>query len=60
MKETIIAHNLRQLADQMHLAAVDIGYYGGRAEWAKHGRELAGAAVMVLQWADEIETNPQA
>lgn len=35
--------------------ATSMDYYGGFAEWAKHGSELANASLIVEQWADEIE-----
>lgn len=35
--------------------AASMDYYGGLAEWAKHGAELAGAASICKGWATEIE-----
>lgn len=53
--ETDIACRLRVLADDMFNLAVDMDYYGGLAEWAKHAKELRGASVTVEQWAESIE-----
>lgn len=50
-----IASRLRKLAEDMGELAVAMDYYGGFSEWAKHGRELAGAGETARQWADEIE-----
>jgi hypothetical protein len=50
-----IAARLRKLADEMDDISVDMDYYGGLAEWAQHGREIAGAGKIALEWADEIE-----
>ena len=49
-----IAKQLRWLAEHMLDVATSIDYYGGMAEWGKHGQELAGAALVAKQWADEI------
>lgn len=51
-----IAARLRRLADEMDDIAACMDYYGGFAEWAKHGREIAGAGSIARQWAAEIET----
>lgn len=53
--QTEIATRLRALAVEMDDIAVAMDYYGGFAEWAKHGREIAGAGGIARQWADEIE-----
>lgn len=50
-----IAERLRLLADDMEDIAVMMDYYGGFAEWAQHGREIAGAGNIARQWAVEIE-----
>lgn len=50
-----IAAALRRLAAGMDDVAVAMDYYGGFAEWAKHGREIAGAGAIARQWAAEIE-----
>ncbi|WP_186411237.1 hypothetical protein [Candidatus Propionivibrio aalborgensis] len=52
-----IAARLRMLADDMEYLAACMDYYGGFAEWSKHGREIAGAGAIARQWADEIETS---
>ncbi len=57
-----IANRLCGMAEEMEELAVDMDYYGGSAEWAKHFHELMGAAGMARQWAGEIEregTGPQ-
>lgn len=40
----------------MDSIAVAMDYYGGFAEWAQHGREMAGAGNIARQWAAEIES----
>lgn len=50
-----IAKRLRTLANRMTDVATDMDYYGGFAEWALHGKELANAANIARQWADEID-----
>lgn len=55
--KTVIAARLRMLADDMEYLAACMDYYGGLAEWSKHGREIAGAGAIARQWADEIETS---
>jgi len=50
-----IAKQLRWLSKHMLDIATSMDYYGGLAEWAQHGAELAGAAGIAEQWADEIE-----
>ncbi|TXH53679.1 MAG: hypothetical protein E6Q97_12605 [Desulfurellales bacterium] len=50
-----LASRLRQLSKDMLEIAVDMDYFGGMAEWAKHGAELAGAAHIARTWADEID-----
>lgn len=52
---TEIAARLRVLADEMDDIAAAMDYYGGFAEWAQHGREIAGAGNIARQWAAEIE-----
>lgn len=49
-----LPERLRALADEMTDAAAAMDYYGGFAEWSEHGRELAGAAGIVREWAEEI------
>lgn len=50
-----IAKRLRALSTEMMSIAIDMDYYGGMAEWAKHGVELAGAAHIAQEWASEME-----
>lgn len=50
-----IAEWLCALADEMDGISVVMDYYGGFSEWAKHGREIAGAGAIARQWASEIE-----
>jgi hypothetical protein len=52
-----IAARLRKLADEMDDIAVAMDYYGGFLEWARHGREIAGAGTIARQWAGEIEAS---
>ncbi|HQU90279.1 MAG TPA: hypothetical protein PLC58_16990 [Denitromonas sp.] len=52
-----IAARLRALAAEMDDIAVAMDYYGGLAEWAQHGREIAGAGAIARQWGDEIEAS---
>jgi hypothetical protein len=54
-----IAEKLRALAAQMDEVAALMDYYGGLAEWGKHGIELAMAGVLARQWADEIENESE-
>lgn len=37
--------------------AVTMDYYGGFAEWSRHGREISGAGEIARQWAEEIEAS---
>ena len=53
-----IAGRLARLADDIANIAVDMSYYGGFAEWAKHYKELFNAAAVCEQWSKEI-TNDQ-
>jgi hypothetical protein len=55
--KTVIAARLRMLADDMDYIAACMDYYGGFSEWARHGREIAGAGNIARQWADEIEAS---
>lgn len=50
-----IALRLRQLANKMEKLGVEMDYYGGFAEWSKHGGEMVGAANIARKWAIEIE-----
>lgn len=52
-----IAARLRRLADEMDAIAGAMDYYGGFAEWARHGREIAGAGAIARGWAVEIEVD---
>lgn len=55
-----IAERLLLLADAMEDTAVAMDYYGELAEWARHGRELAGAGRIARQWAAEIASEAAA
>ncbi len=47
---------LRATAEVMDAAADSLDFYGGvSANAVQHAKELAGAAKMVIEWADEIE-----
>ena len=50
-----MAIRLRLLADEMEVLGADLDYYGGLAEWARHGHEMFGAAVIAREWAKQIE-----
>lgn len=50
-----IAYRLRWLSKHMIDIAASMDYCGGMAEWAAHGVQMAGAAHIANQWADEIE-----
>lgn len=52
-----ISARLRALAEEMEYLASCMDYYGGMAEWSRHGREIAGAGHIARQWADEIEAS---
>lgn len=54
-----IAQRLRSLADDMTEVATLMNYYGGLAEWARHGVELACASHIARGWADAIEAAQQ-
>ena len=49
-----IARRLVGLAEEMDSVAVAMDFYGGFAEWAQYGREIAGAGRIARQWAEEI------
>lgn len=49
-----IAARLIKLADEMEDIAVAMDYYGGFAQWSRHGREMAGAGTIARNWAKEI------
>ena len=51
-----IAAQLLWLSEHMTDIATSMDYYGGLALWALHGKELAGAAMICREWANEIET----
>lgn len=53
-----IAERLHQLSKTMLDIATDMDYYGGLAEWAQHGKELAGASGIVMGWAKAIADEP--
>lgn len=55
-----IAAQLRWLSEHMTDIATSMDYYGGMAPWAKHGGELAGAAMICREWAAEIATGTSA
>ena len=50
-----IASQLRWLAEHMHDIAVSMEHYCAAGHWATHGRELAGAAELCIEWAEKIE-----
>lgn len=51
-----LAKRLRATAEVMNAAAGSLHFYGGvSANAMQHAAELAGAATMVAEWADELE-----
>jgi hypothetical protein len=51
-----LVKKLRATAEVMDSAADSLGFYGGfSANAVQHAAELAGAAKMVAEWADELE-----
>jgi hypothetical protein len=50
-----IAQKIRALSDSMSDIAVEMDYFGGMAEWAKHSAELMQASQIAENWADEID-----
>lgn len=57
MTKSEISERLRVLTEEMYNLAAAMDYYGGFSEWAQYGKELAGAASIARQWADEIDKN---
>ena len=56
MTRTELAQRLRDTAKVMAAAAGSLRFYGGFSGRAvQHAAELAGAAEMVGEWADELE-----
>ena len=51
-----IAAQLRWLAEHADDIATSMDYYGGFAHWSAKGKELAGAAQIMREWAHEIAT----
>ena len=49
-----IAARLLALSEEMLSVATLMDYYSGFGEWARHGRELAGAAAIAAQWSEHI------
>jgi len=51
-----LVKKLRATAEVMDSAADSLDFYGGfSANAVQHAAELAGAAKMVAEWADELE-----
>jgi len=56
MTRNELVNRLRATAAVMDAAADSLDFYGGfSANAVRHAAELAGAAKMVIEWADEIE-----
>lgn len=55
---TVLHDPLPTLSEHMADIAVSMDYYGGLAPWARHARDLMGAAGICQEWADEIEKEP--
>lgn len=49
-----IAFRLQKLATEIEDIATAMDYYGGFATWAKHGKEMIGAAGLCREWSAEI------
>ena len=49
-----IAFRLQKLAVEIEDIATAMDYYGGFASWAKHSREMIGAAGLCREWSSEI------
>jgi dihydroxyacid dehydratase/phosphogluconate dehydratase len=50
-----LVKKLQATAEAMDSAADSLDFYGGSANAVMHAAELAGAAKMVAEWADELE-----
>ncbi len=56
MTRTELVQRLRDTSAVMAFAAEELAFYGGFSGLAvQHAQELAGAAEMVGEWADELE-----
>lgn len=55
MTRAELVKKLRDTAEMMTSTAEALDFYGGSDEAAQHAEELAGAAEMVGEWADELE-----
>ena len=55
MNRAEIVQRLRNTAESMKLTAGTLEFYGGSDEAVNHAAELAGAAEIVGEWADELE-----
>ena len=55
MTRAALVEKLRDTAEIMASTADALDFYGGSAEAVQHAKELAGAAEMVGEWADELE-----
>jgi hypothetical protein len=56
MTRTELVQRLRETSQVMAIAARSLRFYGGFSGRAvQHAEELAGAAEMVGEWADELE-----
>lgn len=53
-KQELIAR-MRGIAEQMEELGTNLDYYGGMHEISEHGRELVGAAGILIGWADGWE-----
>ena len=49
-----IADRLQKLSTEIIDISTAMDYYGGVAPWAKHSREMIGAAAICREWAAEI------
>ena len=55
MTRAALVKKLRDTAEIMASTADALDFYGGSSDAVQHAEELAGAAEMVGEWADELE-----
>ena len=59
MNKDEIIRRLRVLSTEMIELGIEMDYYGGMSEMAKHGAELVAAGRVAESWADGIEAEAQ-
>ena len=55
VSKQLLIELLEKLRSDMNEIGVIMEYYGGMAEYAKHGKELINAARYVDDWIEEIK-----